>query len=86
MHAIGQPLLSVPAAIVMNVAFGTFSAIPTRKPNVRADLTLFRNYTFWLNVVFGGLAVAVWYIDRKTLDDASCLRAITLHGQRYDNY
>jgi len=33
-------------------------------PNIRHDLTLFSfNYTFWLNLIFGALALYLWRLD-----------------------
>ena len=56
----------VAAGIIMQVIFGAFHAIPTPNPNIRADLTTFAiNYTFWLNVLFGGLALYLWYLNGK---------------------
>ncbi|MDQ6827143.1 MAG: permease, partial [Candidatus Eremiobacteraeota bacterium] len=54
------------AGIVMDVAFGAFHAIPSPNPNLRADMVLFKiNYTFWLNLFFGGIAAYMWYLNRR---------------------
>ncbi|MDQ6930582.1 MAG: permease [Candidatus Eremiobacteraeota bacterium] len=56
----------VSAGILMDVLFGAFHAIPSPNPNLRTNLALFRiNYTFWLNLFFGVLAVYIWDINRR---------------------
>jgi uncharacterized membrane protein YraQ (UPF0718 family) len=52
------------AAIVMDLAFSALHLVP--KPNGHAvgDLTVFSfNYTFWLNLIFGVLALWLWRLD-----------------------
>ncbi len=52
--------------MVMGSIFGAFHAIPTPNPHMRMSLVMFSvNYTFWLNVIFGGLAAYAWYLNRK---------------------
>lgn len=52
------------ASIVMDGAFTALHLVPQRNPNIRHDLTLFSfNYTFWLNVIFGALAIYLWRLD-----------------------
>jgi uncharacterized protein len=54
------------AAIAMDVAFSALHAVPKPNPNIRHDLTMFSlNYTFWLNVAFGALAIYLWRLDAK---------------------
>jgi len=56
----------VVAGIVMQIAFGAFNAIPVPNPNIRSDLTTFAfNYTFWLNLAFGALALYLVYLNKK---------------------
>ncbi len=56
----------VSAGVVMDVVFGAFHAIPTPNPHLRADMTLFQiNYTFWLNFIFGSVAIYIWYLNRE---------------------
>jgi uncharacterized membrane protein YraQ (UPF0718 family) len=55
----------VTSGILMNLLFGVFHAIPTPNPNMRASMTLFQiNYTFWLNLIFGALALYLWNVNR----------------------
>lgn len=52
------------SAIVMDALFSVLHWVPTPNPNIRHDLTLFSfNYTFWLNLIFGALAVYLWRLD-----------------------
>ncbi len=54
----------VVTALVMNEAFSVLHWIPVRDPNVRRDLTTFSfDATFWLNLIFGALAIYVWRLD-----------------------
>lgn len=53
------------SAIVMDGAFSALHLVPKPNPNIRHDLTMFAfNYTFWLNLAFGALAVYLWLLDR----------------------
>ena len=61
------------SALVMDGAFSALHLVPQPNPNVRHDLTMFSfNYTFWLNVVFGGLAIYVWRLDAANPMDHGC--------------
>jgi uncharacterized protein len=61
------------AGIVMNYAFGLFHAIPARTMTMLEPAALFQiNYTFWLNLIFGALAVYVWYLNAKSGVQHSC--------------
>ena len=54
------------SAIVMDGAFGALHLVPRPNPNIRHDLTMFSfNYTFWLNVVFGALALYLWWLNAR---------------------
>lgn len=56
------------AGIIMNYAFGLFHAIPHRTMAAAMinPASLFQiNYTFWLNIVFGALALYVWNLNSK---------------------
>ena len=54
------------AAIAMDLAFSALHMVPQPNPNIRHDLTMFSfNYTFWLNIAFGALAVYLWRLDAK---------------------
>ena len=54
------------SAIVMDLAFSALHAVPKPNPNIRHDLTIFAfNYTFYLNVAFGALALYLWRVNQK---------------------
>ena len=54
------------SAIALDAAFSALHLVPRPDPNVRHDLTAFSfNYTFWLNLVFGALAVYLWRLDAR---------------------
>jgi uncharacterized membrane protein YraQ (UPF0718 family) len=56
----------VAAAVVMDLTFTAAHLVPVPDPNVRARLTMFSfNYTFWLNLIFGALAVYLWILDAR---------------------
>jgi uncharacterized membrane protein YraQ (UPF0718 family) len=56
----------VATGIIMDMAFSALHLVPKPNPNIRHDLTMFSfNYTFWLNLVFGALAVYLWWLDRR---------------------
>ena len=51
------------AAIVMDAAFTGLGLVPPRDPNIRAEMSSFAiDYTFWLNIAFGALAVWLFRI------------------------
>jgi uncharacterized membrane protein YraQ (UPF0718 family) len=51
-------------AMVMDGAFAALHLVPKPNPNALHDVTTFSfNYTFWLNVVFGILALYLWRLD-----------------------
>jgi uncharacterized protein len=54
------------AAVAMDAAFSALHLVPEPNPNIRHDLTLFAfNYTFYLNVAFGALALYLWRLDAR---------------------
>ena len=51
-------------AIIMDGVFSALHLVPVPNPNAVHDLTMFSiNYTFWLNIAFGALAVYLWRLD-----------------------
>jgi uncharacterized membrane protein YraQ (UPF0718 family) len=53
------------SAISMDLAFSALHVVPTPNPNIRHDLTTFAfNYTFYLNLAFGALALYLWRLNR----------------------
>jgi uncharacterized protein len=63
----------VAAGIIMQFVFGAFGAVPHPNPHIRTDLSLFAiNYTFWLNIAFGALAIALYYVNAKHPMSHSC--------------
>jgi hypothetical protein len=64
------------SALVMDGAFSALHAVPAPNPNVRRDLTTFSlNYTFWLNLAFGALALYLWRLDRTHPAEHDCRHA-----------
>jgi len=56
----------VAAGIIMQLIFGSIHAIPIPNVNIRHDLVLFTiNYTFWLNMIFGAVALYLWYLNKR---------------------
>ena len=54
------------ASLVMDVAFTALGLVPAPNPDIRADLVQFSfNYTFWLNLIFGALAVCFFRLNRR---------------------
>ena len=54
------------SAIAMDLAFSALHMVPRPNPNIRHDLTMFSlNYTFWLNLAFGALALYLWRLNAK---------------------
>ncbi|HLG90061.1 MAG TPA: permease [Alphaproteobacteria bacterium] len=53
------------AGLLMDVAFTALGLVPPPDPNIRAEITNFSlNYTFWLNLIFGALAVYFFWLNR----------------------
>lgn len=56
----------VAAAILMDVAFGALGWIPDRRPDMHGAMVHFAfNYTFWLNLLFGLLALLLFVVARR---------------------
>jgi uncharacterized membrane protein YraQ (UPF0718 family) len=56
----------VAAALIMDVAFNALGWIPHSRPNMRADMVHFDlNYTFWLNIAFGLIALTLFVAARR---------------------
>jgi uncharacterized membrane protein YraQ (UPF0718 family) len=52
------------SAILVDGAFAVLHLVPKPNPNAVHDLTMFSfNYTFWLNLAFGALAIYLWRLD-----------------------
>lgn len=63
----------IASGIIMDYAFGLFHAIPVRTMTMTDPASLFQiNYTFFLNLVFGALAVYVWYLNAAGGTKHSC--------------
>jgi hypothetical protein len=61
------------SALIMNGVFSALHLVPTPNANVVHDLTMFSfNYTFWLNVAFGALALYLWRLDAQNPMDHGC--------------
>ena len=54
------------AALVMDLAFSALGWVPQSRPDIRAEMTHFAfNYTFWLNLAFALLTVALFVMARR---------------------
>ena len=54
----------VASALLMDVVFTELGLVPAANPDVRAQVTQFSfNYTFWLNLAFGALAVGLTVVN-----------------------
>jgi uncharacterized protein len=61
------------SAILMDLAFSALHAVPKPNPNIRHDLTMFAfNYTFYLNLAFGALALYLWRVNRQHPMEHGC--------------
>ena len=61
------------AAIVMDLAFRALHLVPTRplsSPVLEPTFSL--NYTFWLNLIFGALALYLWSVNRRNPMEHGC--------------
>ena len=60
------------AAIVIDLAFGALGIVPGHTTDIRESLTTFSiDYTFWLNLAFGALGIALFLVSRQTRNDDS---------------
>ncbi len=56
----------VAAALLMDLAFNALGWIPHARPDVHAEMVHFSiDYTFWLNLAFGLLAAALFWLARR---------------------
>jgi uncharacterized membrane protein YraQ (UPF0718 family) len=63
----------VVAAIAMDGAFSALHLVPKPNPAIRHDLSMFSlNYTFWLNLLFGGLGLYLWRLNARHPMDHGC--------------
>jgi uncharacterized membrane protein YraQ (UPF0718 family) len=54
------------AALAMDVLFNALGWVPARDPDIRGEVMHFSlDYTFWLNLAFGALAAALFWIARR---------------------
>lgn len=61
--------------IIMDHAFGLFHAIPARTMSMSMTdpASLFQiNYTFFLNLIFGALALYVWHLNASSGEEHAC--------------
>jgi len=59
-------LTMVASALIMDVAFTAVGWVPPPNPNIQAEMVEFKiDYTFWLNIVFAGVAAYLFYLNRK---------------------
>jgi uncharacterized membrane protein YraQ (UPF0718 family) len=56
----------VASGILMDLAFSALGWIPQRRPDMQAAMThVSLNYTFWLNLIALGIAVALFVVSRR---------------------
>lgn len=54
------------AGLLMDVVFRILGLVPAANHNIRAEVTHFSlNYTFWLNLIFGGLTIFLIIMARR---------------------
>jgi uncharacterized protein len=71
----------VVTAIIMDGAFSALHLVPTPNRNIVHDVTMFSfNYTFWLNLAFGALALYMWRLDAQHPMDHGCHAAHEEHA------
>jgi uncharacterized protein len=69
------------AAIIMDAAFTGLGLIPARDPNIRAEMSTFAiDYTFWLNIAFGVLAV--WLFRMAALNPMAAAHHCEHHAAK----
>ena len=69
------------AAILMDVAFTGLGLVPARDPNIRAEMGTFAiDYTFWLNIAFG--ALALWLFRIAALNPPAAAHHCEHHGAK----
>jgi hypothetical protein len=55
------------AGILMDLIFAALGLVPHPNPNIRAEVTHFEvNYTFWLNLAFGAIAVYLFVLAARS--------------------
>ena len=64
----------VAAALIMDLAFNALGWVPRRRPNLKAEMVHFSiDATFWLNVLFGAVALALFVLSRRQpMQHAQC--------------
>jgi uncharacterized membrane protein YraQ (UPF0718 family) len=74
----------VASALIMDVAFNALGWIPRSRPDMHAAMTHFSlNYTFWLDLVFGLLAIVLFALARRQpMQHAHCEHH-TQHGHAH---
>ena len=61
------------SGMLMQSLFGVFHAVPVHSMKVPAIADVFRlNYTFWLNLLFGAIALYAWNLNRANPMEHGC--------------
>jgi uncharacterized protein len=61
------------AALIMDAVFNALHLVPSPNPQLRVMLTSFSlNYTFYLNIVFGALALWLWWLNKQNPTEHAC--------------
>ncbi|MEO6913916.1 MAG: permease, partial [Candidatus Baltobacteraceae bacterium] len=56
----------VAAAVIVDLAFNALHLVPQHPSRQFAPQAIFQlNYTFWLNVIFGAIALWLWTVNRR---------------------
>jgi len=73
------------SALVMDAAFSALAWIPHRRPDMQAAMVHFSlNYTFWLNLAFAVLALALFVLARRQPKSAAHCEHHAHHGQGHE--
>jgi hypothetical protein len=69
------------AAILMDLAFTGLGLVPARDPNIRSEMSTFAiDYTFWLNIAFGALALYLFRV--AALNPMAAMEHCEHHGAK----
>jgi uncharacterized membrane protein YraQ (UPF0718 family) len=72
------------AAIIVDAAFNALHLVPAHPQVGFMPESVFRiNYTFWLNLAFGALAVWLWILNRRNPMEHACHAHHSEHGMEH---
>jgi uncharacterized membrane protein YraQ (UPF0718 family) len=68
------------SAVIMDSVFTALHLMPKPNANIRGQMTMFSiNYTFWLNLAFGALAIYLWRLSAGHPMESTCCAHSTNH-------